>query len=349
MWTITLGDLRRRKRQFVTVIVGSALVFAIALDLAGVSNSFRTEVQTTVGDVRADRWVVTSGSSGPITGLSALPAGTVDLLAGTLGVKTADPLIVLPQAARTSHGLRSVEVIAHRPGGLGTPTTTAGRNAVGPGEAVADARLGVKLGDIITMSGRSFSIVGATRGHSLFGGLPVVYIDIGVGQALAFGGQLLATAVAIRGVPAGVPDGLAVLGNAAVRSDAMRTMGSAVNSIDSMELLMWIVAAVIVAGLVYVSALERERDFAVLKAMGASTRHVFTSMALEAVLVCLVAVLLAGGIAQLIRPLFDLEVSIPTAALVALPNIALAVGLLGSLAGLRRAVGADPAQAFGSA
>jgi putative ABC transport system permease protein len=348
VWTITIGDLRLRRRQFVIAMVGASLVFAMALVLAGMSNSFREEVRTTVGDVGADRWVVTAGSSGPITGFSALPPGTDDQLVHTPGVRAADPLIVIPQAAQTGDGLHSVYVIAYRPNGLGTPTTAKGRVVQAPGEAVADGRLGVDVGEVMTMSGRSFTVVGTTTGHSVFGGLPIVYVDLADGQALSFGGQPLATALALRGVPEVVPSGVSLLSNSAVRSDALRTMHSAVKSIDSTQLLMWIVAAVIVAGLVYVSALERGKDFAVLKAMGASTGNVFASMALEAVLVCLVAVIFAGVIATLIRPFFALPVAIPFAAFVTLPVIALAVGLVGSLAGLRRAVTADPARAFGS-
>ena len=271
MWTITFGDLRLRRRQFVIAMVGASLVFAMALVLAGMSNSFREEVRTTVGDVRADRWVVSAGSAGPITGFSALPAGTLEQLYRTPGVRDADPLIVLPQAAKTGNGLHSVYVMAYRRDGLGTPTTRHGRVVQSTGEAVADGRLGVDVGDTITMSGRPFKVVGTTSGHSVFGGLPMVYVGLADGQALAFGGLTGATAVAVRGAPEIAPDGTAVLTNATVRSDALRTMHSAVKSIDSMQLLMWVVAAVIVAGLVYVSALERGKDFAVLKAMGAST------------------------------------------------------------------------------
>jgi putative ABC transport system permease protein len=302
-----------------------------------------------VGDVRADRWVVAAGSSGPFTGFSALPASALDQLNRTPGVQSADPLIIMPQAAKTGDGLHSVYVMAYRRGDLGTPTPTHGRVVQARGEAVADGRLGSGVGHVITMSGRPFRIVGTTEGHSVFGGLPIVYVDLADGRALSAGGQPLETAVALKGAPATFPDGVSVLTNAAVRSDALRTMHSAVNSIDSTQLLMWIVAAVIVAGLVYVSALERSKDFAVLKAMGASTSNVFASMALEAILVCFVAVVLAGFVATLIRPFFALPVSIPVAAFVTLPIIALAVGLVGSLAGLRRAVTSDPARAFGSA
>jgi hypothetical protein len=53
--TITIGDLRLRRCQFVIAMVGPSLVFAMALVLAAMGNSFREEVRTTVGDVGADR------------------------------------------------------------------------------------------------------------------------------------------------------------------------------------------------------------------------------------------------------------------------------------------------------
>ena len=182
----------------------------------------------------------------------------------------------------------------------------------------------------------------------MFGGLPVVYVAEEEGRVLAFGGEPLATVVVVRGVPDSLPDGLTAISNATVRADALRTMDSAVSSIDSMQMLMWIVAAVIVAGLVYVSALERGKEFSILKAIGASSKNVFSSMALEAIAVCLCAVALAAAIAQLIRPFFALPVSIPSSAFLMLPVIALAVGIIGSLGGLRRAINADPARAFGA-
>src|SRR3954454_22648326 len=155
MWTITVGDLRLRRRQFVIAVVGAALVFAMALVLAGMSNSFRKEVNTTVGDVRADRWVVTAGSAGPLTGISALPDGVLEDLTHTPGVTAADPIIIAPQAAKSTNGLDSVYVMAYRRNGLGTPTTSHGRVVQTRDEAVADGRLGVDIGEVLTMSGHS--------------------------------------------------------------------------------------------------------------------------------------------------------------------------------------------------
>ena len=43
--------------------------------------------------------------------------------------------------------------------------------------------------------------------------------------------------------------------------------------------LLWIVAALIVGSVIYLSALERTRDFAVFKAVGVSTRSVIAGLA----------------------------------------------------------------------
>ena len=69
----------------------------------------------------------------------------------------------------------------------------------------------------------------------------------------------------------------------------------------SCAFLLWIVAAVIIGSVVYLSALERQRDFAVLKAIGMSNRTLLASLALQAVLVALGAVALAAIIADLPR------------------------------------------------
>src|SRR6202044_2571086 len=96
-------------------------------------------------------------------------------------------------------------------------------------------------------------------------------------------------------------------------------------------------AAIIVAALVYVMALERTRDFAVLKAVGSATRLLFAGLAAQAVAVALAAAIIAAIIANFMGGIFDQPIDIPGTAFIVLPLSALAVGLLASLAALRRA------------
>jgi putative ABC transport system permease protein len=131
-----------------------------------------------------------------------------------------------------------------------------------------------------------------------------------------------------------------------VRDDLIRPLHGATVAIDVMRWLMWIVAAVIIGAVTYLSALERVRDFAVLKAVGGSSLSLALSLAAQAVLASIAAAVLAIGLAQLLKPLFPLPVDITAQAYLALPAIAMLVGVLSSLAALRRAVGVDPALAF---
>ena len=58
MLTITLSDLMYRRRQFLIAVVGAALVFAMTLLLAGLTNGFGVEIDQSVAGFGADAWVV---------------------------------------------------------------------------------------------------------------------------------------------------------------------------------------------------------------------------------------------------------------------------------------------------
>jgi putative ABC transport system permease protein len=351
MLAITLHDLRHRARQFLIAVVGAGLVFSMALLLTGLANSFRAEVRTTVEAVGADQWLVSTGSSGPFTGFGALPGGLVDDVAGRAGVQAADPLVIVPETTRIDGEVRSMRLFGHRVGGMGAPAAGAieGRSVEREGEAVVDRRLGLGIDDELTLIGTTFRIVGLVDNHTLLGGVPNVYVAVGDAQRIAFQGQPLLTSIAVRGNLADPPTGTAVLTTDDVRADTVHAMRDAIASIDNSRSLMWIVAGVIVAALMYVSALERLRDFAVLKSLGSSSWLLFVGVAAQSVCVALLAAGFAVGASRFMRPMFALPTSVPLGAYLLLPVVAVAVGLVASLVALRRAVGVDPASAFAGA
>jgi putative ABC transport system permease protein len=347
--SVTLHDLRFRLRQFLIAVVGAGLVFAMALLLTGLAESFRAEVDTTIDEVGADTWMLPAGASGPFTSTGLLDASAADDMRGAAGVEEAAPLVIVPQTADVDGDVRSLRIMGHPLGGLGRPEPDEGRSAERPGEAVADRRLGLDIGEAVEVGGVRLEVVGLATGLTLLGGVPNVYVDVEDAQELAFGGQPLATTIVTRGAPQEVPEGMAALTEAEVKDDTLRAMDDAIASIDNSRALMWIVAAVIVAALMYVSALERLRDFAVLKSLGSSSPLLFAGVALEAVIVSLLAAALAAGISNLMKPIFALPVSVPVSAFVVLPVVAVVVGLLSSLVALRRAVSVDPSSAFAAA
>jgi putative ABC transport system permease protein len=153
----------------------------------------------------------------------------------------------------------------------------------------------------------------------------------------------------MKGHPSIPSDGLKIMSEAQVQTDLLRPLDSADRAINTTRLLLWAVAAVIVGAIMYMSALERVRDFAVLKAVGGSTRALVASLALEATVVCLLAAGLAIVVATLLRPTIPLPVTLTPGTFATLPVVAVVVGVLASLFGMRRAVRTDPALAFSGA
>jgi putative ABC transport system permease protein len=100
---------------------------------------------------------------------------------------------------------------------------------------------------------------------------------------------------------------------------------------------------------VYLSALERVSDFAVLKAIGISVRDLVAGLLLQAMLLSLCSAVLAVALQAAIAPAVAMSVEIPVTTLLTMPFVAVLVGALASFLGLRRALAVDPALAFGGA
>jgi putative ABC transport system permease protein len=346
VWALTFRNMQFRLRQFLIAIVGTAVVFAMALLVTGIREGFETEAERTLDAIGGDAWVVPVDSSGPFTGFSFVNAAQAQQIRRLPGVSRADPVLLVPQTIEEGSGLKIVTVVGHPVGGLGEPPPEDGRRARALGEAVVDETLGVDLGEKFTMKGRRFTVVGQVSGQTSAGGAPTVYVPIRDVQAIAFAGNQLARAVVITGTPRTVPEEFRVMSRDEVRGDLLRPLRNAASAINNTRLLLWLVAAVIVGAVMYMSALERVRDFAVLKAVGATTRTLVASLAVEAVIACLLAAGLAIGFARVLRPIIPLPVTYTAGAYAALPVVAVLVGVLASVAGMRRAVRTDPAAAF---
>ena len=344
MWTITVRDLQYRKRQFGIAVVGAGLVFALTLVLTGMSAGFYSEAGRTVNRVGADSWIVAKGVTGPFTAQASFDSAAT---LGVQGVKRVDPLVIFPATVHVGSAIKGVNVIGHPLDGLGAPKPSSGRAPAKQGEVLVDARVGAGSGDQIELAGRTFTVTGVVHGSTYFGGIPVVYTALEDAQNIAFGGRQAATALVTKGHPTSVPPELIVLSNTDVYRDVTRTTSSARKTIASTRAFMWVVGIVIIGAVTYLSALERVRDFAVLKAVGSSTRTLLSSIGVQAVLASVLSAVLAMVLAQALKPTFTLPITITGAAYIALPILAVAVGLVASLAAIRRAMRVDPALAFG--
>ena len=345
-WLISLRDLQWRRRRFAIGVVATGLVFAVGLLLSGVRASFDNEIHRTVDSFGADAWLLKGGSLGPFTAPRPMPASRTALVRRLPGVRRADPIVVVG-ATTTTPEKRNLNMIGVVPGGIGSPAGAVGRELARPGTAIVDAKLGLGTGDRLELNGKSFRVIQVTHGMTYFAGIPRVTVSLRSAQRLGLNGQRFATAIVTQGRPLRVPRTFTMLDNGQVAQDLARPINPAKDTISLIRLLLWAVAAGIIGAIVYLSVLERVGDFAVLKAIGVTGRDLLAGLLLQALLLSLLSALLAVGIEQLISPAAAMSVEVSTATYLTLPLVAIVVGTLASVLGLRRAVAVDPALAFG--
>jgi putative ABC transport system permease protein len=348
MLFVSIRDLQWRLRRFMIGVLATGLVFALALLISGISASFHNEVNRTVDAFKADSWVVSEKATGPFTTPVLFPqAAAAQIVQSNPGAQAA-PIVVLRSTVHTSR-LRDVNVIGAVPGSIGWLKLHDGRLPSAPGEMLADHSLGVGLGSKLSVGGQTFTVVGRTSGASYLGGTPVAMISINDAQKLSLGGQPLASAIIVRGTVHTLPSGLHVVTNAQAIADLRRPLKSATGTIDILRILLWLVAGGIIGSVLYLQAIERTRDFAVFKATGVASRSVVLGLALQAIFLALVSAAVAVLLTIVLKPTMPMQVDLAGSTYIVLVVVAIAVGLLASISGLRRALSVDPALAFGGA
>jgi putative ABC transport system permease protein len=255
---------------------------------------------------------------------------------------------VQPVRRATAQNPVNAVVLAMPHGSPAQPKVSSGRAPRSPDEVLVGDRAPFDTDSIISVGGRDLVVVGRVKDLSLNGGSPVVVADLSTVQRDLMGGAALATGGVVTTRPAAVPQGFHVVDAAAARDDGLRLLAPARRAITLVTLLLWLVAASIIGSMIYLSAAERSRDFAVFKVTGTSTGSLALGVAVQAVVLSLAAALVGAVAAVLLTHAFPVTITITPSTVALLFVVATGVGIVASAFGLRRAVSVEPALAFGS-
>lgn len=334
-----------RRRRFIVAVIAVGLVFGITLLLDGFTASLHNEIDRTVAAFNGDAWAVGSGSSGPFTPDHLFAESASAPLLKDPGVKSIAPILALGSTIDTKKtGIIDVNVI-----GTADPVALAsGHWPASAHQLVANDDLGLGIGSTVTISKERFTVVGTTRHLRYFAGTNILFLRLVDAQRVFVFGQKLATGFVVHGsLPSRLPKGLSSMTNAQVAASLRRPVKVASSTIGLLDILLWLVAAGIIGTILYMTALERLRDFAALKAIGARNHQLFTGIAAQALVLSISAGLVAVIASRLLKPFFEINIEIPFRSYPLTIGVAIAVGLLGSIAGVSKAMAIDPALAFG--
>ncbi|MGE4281248.1 MAG: ABC transporter permease [Magnetospirillum sp.] len=369
-------DIRHRLGRFVLTCVGLALLLGVVLSMVGIYRGIVADALQLVRLADADLWVVEGGTQGPFAESSRIPKDARETVARLEGVAEAGVLTF--QIAEARQGQRKIRlyVVGYEIGRLGEPKHLVAGRAVARShyEMVVDRRAGIALGEKLHLGSKDFTIVGLTEGRVDSGGNPVAYLTLKDAQELQF--ELEGAAArnqAFRGQGANLNQVNAVVARlrpgvaaeavartvqrwkhlGALTQDRQENLlvssvvDRARKQIGMFTTILLLVSAVVIALIIYTMTMDKMREIATLKLIGAPDRTIVGLIVQQSLALGGIGFGLGAALIFMGADYFPRRVVLLPGDAVALGGVVTFVCLLASLMGVRYALKVDPAQALG--
>ena len=375
---LALKDIRHGLFRFVLTCFGLGLLMTVVLAMIGIYNGLVSDALAVVKAPAADVWVVEAGTKGPFAEASSIPADTRDAVARMPGVAEAGAVNYQNvEAAHTGQTLR-LYVIGYEPGRPGGPQAIAEGRGIGAGhfELVADRKTGLLPGETIRLGRDRFTVVGLVEGAMNSGGDPAVYVTLADAMALqteldpaaqrvqTARGAVSVKSASVATIIARMSPGADVdLLTATVRQWKHL---AAMTQVEQEELLLasvvdkarrqiglflgilLSVSAVVIALIIYTMTMEKLKQIATLKLIGAPDRTIIALIVQQALILGASGWGIGLMLILAVKDYFPRRVVLEPFNVMVLAGIIAAVCLLSSALGVRAAMKVDPATALGS-
>jgi len=370
-------DIRHSFGRFLLTCVGLGLLLGVVLAMIGIYRGLVVDALTIARAPAIDLWVVEANTRGPFAEASRIPGDIRESIARIVDVTAAGSITYQTVEAEHQGDKLRLYVIGYeltRPGG--PPELAEGRDiARSHYEMVADRSTGLTLGERIQLGRHIFTIVGLTRHQVNSGGDPAVYITLSDAQKLQFdlappaarvqlargaGSANLNTinAVVARLHPNASPESTAATIRrwkhlAAITQEEQELILSrslvdrARRQIGLFTSLLLVVSAVIIALIIFTMTMEKLKQIATLKLIGAPDRTIIGMIVQQALALGIIGFATGATLIATIKDYFPRRVILEPDNVAALGLVVLVVCLLSSGLGVRAALRVDPATALG--
>ena len=374
---LAVRDVRHNLGRFLLTCLGLSLLLGVVLSMIGIYRGLVDEALTLVRAPGADLWVVEAGTRGPFAEASRIPGDERDAVARLAGVASAGGLTF--QSAETVHRGRTLRlyVVGYELGRPGEPTRiSAGRPITrGHYEMIADRRTGLEPGERVRLGRHDFTVVGLTEGLVASGGDPVVYLTLQDSQRLQFeldppaarrelarGSRPSGTGI-VNAVIARVLPGVSVEDVAETvarwkhltalpqeRQEALllqSVVEKARRQIGLFTSILLVVSAVIIALILYTLTMDKVKEIATLKLIGAPDRTIVGLIVQQALAMGAIGWSTGAMLIVLVKDYFPRRVVLTPEDALMLGAAVLLICVVASSLGVRLALKVDPATALG--
>lgn len=370
-------DIRHGVGRFLLTCIGLGLLLGVVLSMIGIYRGLVVEALTIARAPAVDLWVVEANTRGPFAEASRIPGETRESIARIAGVEAAGSITYQTVEAQHKDKKMRLYVIGFeltRPGG--PPDIVQGRH-IGRRhyELVADRTAGLELGDRIQLGRSVYAVVGLTQRQVSSAGDPAVYISLSDAQKLQFDlappaariqlarggsgeGRDTVNTVVARLQPNASPDAVAETVSrwkhlAAITQEAQENIltrslvDRARRQIGLFTSLLLAVSAVIIALIIYTMTMEKLKQIATLKLIGAPDRTIIGMIVQQALALGFIGFAIGATLIFSIKDYFPRRVVLEPDNVMVLALVVFAVCVLSSGLGVRAALKIDPATALG--
>lgn len=377
MINLALKDVNHHFGRFILTTIGVGLLLGLVLSMMGIFRGLSWDALVLLEEARADIWVVEDGTKGPFAEASRVYEDIKYKVLATPGVLKASAITYQNMQIRYKGNFKRTMAVGYEMGGLGEPSKIVeGRKIRNRFEIIVDKKLGIDIKEEIKIGRDFFRVVGLTKGAVSSGGDPVVYMLLEDAQKIQFLGsnekirndrdrgiktenhQNLANAIVVQVKPGTDIEALASYirnwkGLEAISQSGQEELllknviEKAKKQIGLFTAILVIVAAVIIGMIIYTMTMEKIKEIAILKLIGASNFIIVKMIVQQSILLGAGGFLIGYVLINLSYDKFPRNVILLPGDTMALLAITIAITLLASLFGVRSALRVDPATAIG--
>ncbi len=364
--------MRYRRARVVLTGLGITVLISLILLLGGIMNGMRIQARQYVESTGADVWVSYEGSGGAFIGFSLLAEEHMVFLNSEQGIvaNSASPLI-FAQARPTVRGKSTKAiVVGYKLGKLGGPKhAIEGRMFTGsefkdyrpedsiPFEVVVDEKMGLEIGEQITLGNEKVRVVGKTRSLMFVLDTPLLFMDVRVAQKVVFDNYPHVNMMIARSMENQKPAQIVASLNSIETIDVhtmKQTLGNIteyyvdepMKAVQFLRVMLWLAAGLLVGMITYVTMLEKTQEIGVLKAIGGSNGYVMALLLKQVVIISVVGVMLGLGLAYFFAAAAPIFVAIHPVESIIVVCISFIVCCGSGYLAARKAVTVDPMIAF---
>jgi putative ABC transport system permease protein len=371
---LAVRDIRHHLGRFALTCLGLALLLAVVISMIGIYRGLIADALVLARAPGADLWVVEGGTRGPFAESSRLAYDTRNAVARMAGIEQAGAVTYQSVQADIDGRRQRLFVVGFELGRPGEPQGVVEGRPIQRAhfEMIADRRSGLHLGQTLRLGADTFTVVGRTSGHVDSAGNPVIYLTLKDAQKVQF--QLLGGAArqqAARGEAANRNQVNAVLARLDGSVDEASTaverwkhlsamsqsqqesllLGAVVEKarkqIGMFTVVLLIVSTVIIALIIHTMTMDKVREIATLKLIGAPDRTILGLIIQQTMLMGGISFAVGAGLITALADYFPRRVIVEPGDVAALAGVVVAVCALASLLGVRQALRIEPAQALG--